>query len=102
MSIWLAWYGVGLAALVLIAFGDVLFAPLLIVITEFIFIQMRRQPKFTASTYAPPAPAQWPGPITALRWAGIAGNAWAIGTPALTLTLPIFFLLVILPAIAFH
>jgi len=102
MSIWLAWYGVGLAALVLIAFGDVLFAPLLIVITEFIFIQMRRQPKFSASTYAPPAPAQWQGPITALRWAGIASNAWAIGSAALSITVAIFVVLVILTVMGFH
>src|ERR1700730_8960512 len=102
MSIWLAWYAVGLAALVLIAFGDVFFAPFLIVVTELIFISLRPQPKFNASTYKPPAPEQWQRPITALRWAGIAGNAWAIGSAALTLTFAILFVLVILVVMGFH
>jgi hypothetical protein len=102
MSFWLGWYAVGLAALVLIAFGDVLFAPFLIVVTELIFIQLRPQPKFSASTYQPPAPAQWQPPITALRWAVIASNAWAIGTAALFLTVAILIVLIILVVMGFH
>ena len=74
VSIWLAWYTVGLFALVLVVAGDVLFVPFLIVVTELIFITLRPQPKFSASTYKPPASAQWQPPITVLRWAGIAGN----------------------------
>jgi hypothetical protein len=102
MSIWLAWYAVALAALVLIALGDLLFTPLLIVITEFMFISMRRQPRFSASTYRPPAPEQWQRPITALRWAGIAGNAWAIASGVLTVTVGILIVLVILVVMGFH
>jgi hypothetical protein len=102
ISIWLAWYAIGFFALVLIAFGDVLFAPFLIVVSEIIFITLRRQPKFSASTYRPPAPAQWQRPITALRWAGIAGNAWAIVTGALTLTVATLIVLVILIVMGFH
>jgi hypothetical protein len=102
ISIWLAWYAVGLVALVLIALGDLLFALFLIVVTEVIFITLRPQPKFSASTYAPPAPAQWQAPITALRWAGIAGNAWAIGTAALFLTVATLVVLVIFIILGFH
>src|SRR5260370_35171471 len=90
MSIWLAWYGVGLAALVLIAFGDVLFAPLLIVITEFIFIQMRRPPKLSASTYAPTTTAQWQGPITALTWPDYSTYNVAIVSAARSITDELF------------
>jgi hypothetical protein len=102
MSIWLAWYTVGLVALILIAFGDLFFAPFLIVVTELIFISLRPQPKFPASTYQPPAPAQWQRPIAALRWAGIAGNAWAIATGALALTVAILIMLVILIVMGFR
>jgi hypothetical protein len=102
MTIWLAWYAVVLAALVSIAVGEVLFVPFLIVVTELIFISLRPQPKFSASTYAPPAPAQWQSPVTALRWAGIANNAWAIGTGALTLTVATLIVLVIFIVMGFH
>jgi hypothetical protein len=102
MSIWLTWYGVGLAALVAIAFADVLFAAFVIVVTELIFISLRPQPKFSASTYRPPAPEQWQRPITALRWAGIAGNAWAMASAALTITVAILIVLVILIVMGFH
>jgi len=102
MSIWLAWYAVGLVALVLIAAGDLFFALFLIVVTELIFITLRPQPKFSASTYTPPAPAQWQPPITALRWAGIVGNAWTIGTTAVLLTVAILIVLVILSVMGFH
>jgi hypothetical protein len=102
ISIWLAWYAIGLVALILIVAGDVLFAPFLIVVSEVIFITLRRQPKFSASTYKPPAPAQWQPPITALRWAGIAGNAWAIGTAALALTVASLIVLVILIVMGFN
>jgi len=86
----------------LIIFGDVLFVPFLIVVSEFIFIASQRQPKFDVSTYKPPAPAQWQSPITALRWAGIAGNAWAIASGALTLTVATPIVLVILIVMGFH
>jgi hypothetical protein len=102
MSIWLAWYTIGLVALVLIVVGDVLFVPFLIVVTELIFLTLRRQPTFNASTYKPPASAQWQSPITVLRWAGIAGNAWAIGTAALLVTVAILIVLIILIVMGFH
>jgi len=102
MSIWLAWYAVGLVALILIAAADVLFAFFLIAVTELIFITLRPQPKFSASTYEPPAPAQWQAPITALRWAGIAGNAWAIGSAAVLLTIAVLVVLVVLVVMGFH
>ena len=53
MSMWLTWWGIGFFALVLIIFGDVLFVPFLIVVSEFIFVALRRHPKFDASTYEP-------------------------------------------------
>src|SRR6266849_9752253 len=102
MSIWLAWYAIALVALILIVAGDVPFALFLIVVTELIFLTLRPQPKFAASTYKPPAPEKWQPPITALRWAGIIGSAWTIGTAALLLTVAILIVLVILIVMGFR
>src|SRR5258708_6988436 len=102
MSMWLTWWGIGFFALVLIIFGDVLFVPFLIVVSEVVFVALRRHPRFDAATYEPAAPAQWQSSITAVRWAVVANDAWAIVTGVLTLTIGTLVVLVILIVMGFH
>jgi hypothetical protein len=102
LTIWLAIYAIALFALVLFVIGDVPSTLVLIVLTEIIFLSLRPQPNFDASTYRPPAPARWQPPITVLRWAGIISNAWAIATAALFLTIAILIVLVVLIVLGWH
>jgi hypothetical protein len=102
MNIWLAIYAIALVALVLVVIGDFPSALFLIVVTEVIFLTLRPQPKFDVSTYRPPAPAQWQPAITTLRWAGILGSAWVIGTTAVVLTVATLIMLVILIIAGWH
>lgn len=101
-TIWLAIYAIALVAIVLVVIGDLPSALFLIVVTEVIFLTLRPQPKFDASTYRPPVPAQWQSAITTLRWAGILSSAWVIGTTALVLTVATLIVLVILILAGWH
>jgi hypothetical protein len=102
VTIWLAMYGITLVALVLVLIGDLLSALLLIVITEVIFLTLRPQPKFDVSTYRPPVSEPWQPAITTLRWAGIVGNAWFIGTTAVLLTVAFLIVIVIVIIAGWH
>jgi hypothetical protein len=96
LTIWLAIYVIALVALVFFLAGWILEALFLIALSEFVFISLRRQARFSVATYRPPAPEQWQTPITVLRWAGILTSAWAIGTAAVGVTIVMLIVLVIL------
>ena len=102
LAIWFARYAIGLIALVLFVAGDVLFALLLIVLSEVLFLTLRPRPKLDASTYRPPAPEQWQTPITVLRWTSLISSVWAIVTGALVLTIVIMIVIVILVVAGWH
>jgi hypothetical protein len=102
LQIWFARYVIALVMLGTFLAGFLPEALLLIVISEFVFINLRRQPNFSASTYRPPAPEQWQTPIAALRWAGLLTNAWAIGTAAIGVSIVALVVLVILTILDWH
>jgi hypothetical protein len=102
LAIWFARYAIALIALVLFVAGDVLFALLLIVLSEVLFLSLRPRPKFGASTYRPPAPDQWQTPITVLRWTSLISSVWAIVTGALVLTIATMIVIVVLVVIGWR
>jgi hypothetical protein len=102
LAIWFARYAIALIALVLFVAGDVVYALLLIVLSEVLFLSLRPRPKFDASTYRPPAPDQWQTPITVLRWTSLIGSVWTIVTGALLLTIASIVVIVILVVIGWH
>jgi len=102
LAIWFARYAIALCALVLFLAGDVLFALLLIVLSEVLFITLRPRPKLGPSTYRPPAPDQWQTPITVLRWTSLISSVWAIVTGAIVLTIAIMIVIVVLVVIGWH
>jgi hypothetical protein len=101
-TIWLAIYAIALVGLVLVVIGDLPSALFLIVVTEVIFLTLRPQPKLDLSTYRPTVSAQWQPAITTLRWAGILGSAWVIGTTALGLTVAALIVLVVVIIAGWH
>ena len=102
LSIWFARYAIALVALVLFVAGSVLFALLLIVFSEFLFITLRPKPKLSASTFRPPAPDQWQTPIAVLRWASLIGSVWEIVKGALVVTIAMIIAIVVLIVIGWH
>ena len=96
LTIWFARYVIALFALVVFIVGGVLFALLLIVLSEALFLTLRPRPKLAASTYRPPAPEQWQTPITVLRWTSLISNVWAIVKGALVLTIATTIVIVVL------
>ncbi len=102
LAIWFARYAIALLALALFVAGDVLFALLLIVLSEVLFLTLRPRPKLGASTYRPPAPEQWQTPITVLRWTSLISSVWAIVTGAVVLTIAITIVIVVLVVIGWH
>jgi hypothetical protein len=102
LAIWFARYATALIALVLFVAGDVVFALLLIVLSEVVFLTLRPRPKFGPSTYRPPAPDQWQTPITVLRWTSLISNVWAIVTGALLLTIVSMIVIVVLVVIGWR
>jgi hypothetical protein len=102
LTIWLVRYVIAVVALALFILGDILFAPLLIVLSEFVFINLRPRPNLSASAYRPPAPDKWQTPITVLRWAGLANSVWSIVTGAVVLTIAMMIEIVILIVIVWH
>jgi hypothetical protein len=102
LTIWFVRYVIAVVALAFFILGDILFAPLLIALSEFVFITMRPKPKLDLSTYRPPAPDKWQTPITVLRWAGLANSVWSIVTGALVLTIAMMIEIVILIVIVWH
>jgi hypothetical protein len=102
LAIWFARYAIALIALVLFLAGDVMFALLLIVLSEVLFLSLRPRPKFAASTYRPPAPDQWQTPIAVLRWTSLISNVWAIVTGALVFTIAIVIVIAVLVLIGWH
>jgi hypothetical protein len=102
LAIWFARYAIAVVGLVLFVAGDVLFALLLIVLSEFLFLSLRPRPKFDASTYRPPAPDQWQTPITVLRWTSLISSVWTIVTGALVLTIVSVIVIVVLVVIGWH
>jgi hypothetical protein len=102
LAIWFARYAIALVALLLFVAGDVVFAVLLIVLSEVLFLSLRPRPKFAASTYRPPAPDQWQTPIAVLRWTSLISSAWGIVTGALVLTIVITIVIAVLVVIGWH
>jgi hypothetical protein len=102
LAIWFARYAIGLVALVLFVAGDFLFALLLIVLSEVLFLSLRPRPTLGASTYRPPAPDQWQTPITVLRWTSLISSVWALVTGALVLTIASMIVIVVLVVIRWH
>jgi hypothetical protein len=102
LAIWFARYAIALIALVLFVAGDILFALLLIVLSEVLFLSLRPRPQFGAPTYRPPAPDQWQTPITVLRWTSLISSVWAIVTGALVLTIASVIVIVVLAVIGWH
>jgi len=102
LAIWFARYAIAIFGLVLFVAGDVLFALLLIGVSEVLFLSLRPRPKFGAPTYRPPAPDQWQTPITVLRWTSLISGVWAIVTGALVLTIASMIVIVVLVVIGWH
>ncbi|HEX2646872.1 MAG TPA: hypothetical protein VHO95_06565 [Candidatus Dormibacteraeota bacterium] len=102
LLLWFVIYAAAVVGLFTVAFGDLVFAVGLIVLTELIFMTIRPQPNFGASTYRPPAPDGWQLPITALRWAWLAENAWAIASGAVVLSITALISIVILGVMAWN
>jgi hypothetical protein len=102
LAIWFARYAIALIALVLFVAGDILFALLLIVLSEVLFLSLRPRPQFGAPTYRPPAPDQWQTPITVLRWTSLISSVWAIVTGALVLTIASVIVIVVLAVIGWQ
>src|SRR5438132_1315657 len=96
LTIWFVRYVIAVVALALFVVGDILFALLLIALSEFVFITLRPRPKLSASTFRPPAPDQWQTPITALRWTSLISSVWAIATGAVVLTIAMMNEIVVL------
>jgi hypothetical protein len=102
LTIWLVRYTIAVVALALFIIGDILFALLLIALSEFVFITLRPRPKLDASTYRPPAPDQWQTPITVLRWGSLISSVWSIVTGAVILTIALMIEIVILVVIVWN
>ena len=102
LAIWFARYAIALIGFVLFIAGDVLFALLLIVSSEVLFLTLRPRPQLSASTFRPPAPDQWQTPIAVLRWTSLISSVWAIVTGALVLTIVMMIVIVILIVIGWH
>jgi hypothetical protein len=102
LTIWFVRYTIAVVALALFIVGDILFALLLIALSEFVFITLRPRPKFDASTYRPPAPDQWQTPITVLRWGSLINSVWSIVTGAVILTIAMMIAIVVLIVIVWH
>ncbi len=51
LTIWFVRYVIAVVALALFVVGDILFALLLIALSEFVFITLRPKPKLSASTF---------------------------------------------------
>jgi len=96
LTIWFVRYTIAVVALALFILGDILFALLLIALSEFVFITLRPRPKLDASTYRPPAPDQWQTPIAVLRWGSPINSVWSIVTGAVILTIAMMIAIVIL------
>jgi hypothetical protein len=96
LTIWFARYAIALVGLVLFVAGDVVYALLLIVVSEVLFLSLRPTPKLGASTYRPPAPDRWQTPITVLRWGSLINSVWTIVTGALVLTIASVIVIVVL------
>lgn len=102
LTVWFVRYAIALVAIDLFLAGDILFALLLIVLSEFVFITLRPRPNLSASTYRPPAPDRWQTPITVLRWTSLINSVWTIVTGALVLTIAFVIVTVILVVIGWH
>jgi len=102
LAIWFARYAIALSAVVLFVAGDVLFALLLIFLSEVVMLTLRPRPKLSASTFRPPAPDQWQTPITVLRWTSLISSVWAIVRGALLLTIAAIILIVVLVVTGWH
>lgn len=102
LTIWFARYVIALAAFVLFIVGDILFALVLIALSEFVFITMRPKPKLSASAYRPPAPDQWQTPIAALRWTSLITNVWSIAVGAVLVTIAFVIGLAVLAVIVWR
>jgi hypothetical protein len=102
LAIWFARYAIALIALTLFVVGSVLYALLLIVLSEVMFLSLRPRPKLDASTYRPPAPDQWQTPITVLRWTSLVSSVWTIITGALVLTVACVIVIVVLVVIGWR
>jgi hypothetical protein len=102
LTIWFVRYVIAVVALALFVVGDILFALLLIALSEFVFITLRPRPKLSPSTFRPPAPDQWQTPITVLRWTSLISSVWSIVTGAVVLTIAMMIEIVVLIVIVWH
>ena len=102
LTIWFVRYTIAVVALALFILGDILFALLLIALSEFVFITLRPRPKLDASTYRPPAPDQWQTPITVLRWGSLINSVWSIVTGCVILTIAMMIAIVVLIVVVWN
>lgn len=86
LGVWLVWYGIALASLLVILVGGILYAVLLIAVGELLLLQARPQPKVGPSSYAAPTPAGWQGPIGAMRLLVVIGAFWTVVGGAIFIT----------------
>ena len=86
LGVWLIWYGIALAGLLVIFLGAVAFAVLLIVVGELLLLQARPQPSLGPASYTAPTPAGWQRPIEALRWLVVVSAFWQIVGGAISIT----------------
>jgi hypothetical protein len=102
LTIWFVRYVIAVVALALFIIGDILFALLLIVLSEFVFITLRPKPKLDVSTYRPPAPDKWQTPITVLRWTSLIDSVWSLVTGAVVLTIAMMIEIVVFIVIVWN